>query len=157
MCRVGVHHFLYQMCAFCTRIASLCPGSGDLQHHATARRRQKYSGLRRILFSSSLNPCELLLEATICFEAALALAVLYLIPLPMAATMCIITLCTIPLLCTIALARNTLAVLYLIQPQGRHRQQLEKKRCYARSTNITLTMSIVYKAHPCTYSQLCIV
>ena len=80
VCRVGVHHFLYRMCAFCTRIASLCPGSGDLQHHATARRRQKYSGLRRIFASSSAHPCELPLEATICFEAALALAVLYLIP-----------------------------------------------------------------------------
>ena len=35
VCRACVHHFLYQMCAFCTRIASLCPGSRDLHHHAT--------------------------------------------------------------------------------------------------------------------------
>ena len=157
VCRVGVHHF-------CTKCALFAPGS---HHCAQAREtcsitQQRGVGKNILGFVEFLPPLPRT-PVNYHLKPLYVLRQLWrwlscILSLPMATTMCIITLCTIPLLCTIASARNTLAVLYLIQPQGRHRQQLEKKRCYARSTNKTLlTMSFVYKAHPCTYSQLCIV
>ena len=144
-CHVG--HFLYQMSAFCTRIASLCPGPGDLQHHATALH-WPYSELRVrtqhllnsyvcFLISSSqshwLNCCELYWAAK-CFKAGSTFGCLVSYPPSWSAAMCIITLCTIHLLCTIALGRNTLAVLYLIHPHGRHQHQIDKKQCSAAPT-----------------------
>ena len=59
VCHVGVHHFLHQMCAFCTRIASLCPCQRDLHHHATARRRP-YSGVCNYAAS-------ILVQSHVCF------------------------------------------------------------------------------------------
>ena len=72
-CRVGVHHF------FCTKCELFAPGS----HHCAQAQETcsitQQRGIAHILgFAEFWSP--LFLEATLCCKAALALAVLYLIP-----------------------------------------------------------------------------